>query len=56
MVYKSVLTEHMLHGYTNKKGEFEIFLVISLDLCIRIDCGPQISTQGGTKLSNIWNL
>lgn len=55
-MYKSVLTEHMLRGYINKKGEFEIFLVILLDLCIRIDCGPQISTQGGTKLSNIWNL
>lgn len=55
-MHKSVLTEHMLRCYTNKKGEFEIFLVISLDLCIRVDCGPQISRQGGTKPSNIWNL
>lgn len=49
---KSVLTEH---GYivTLTVKENEIFLMISFDLCIRVDCGSQISRKGLTKLSNI---
>lgn len=49
-MHKSQLTEDMLHNYTNKKGEPEIFLMLSLDLRIRVDYGPQINRQGMTKL------
>lgn len=45
-MHKSQLTEDMLHNYTNKKGEPEIFLMLSLDLHIRVDYGPQINRQG----------
>ena len=54
-MHKSILTEDMLHSYTNKKGEPEIFLMLSLDLRIRVDYGPQTNRQGMTKFSNIWN-
>lgn len=35
---------------SNSQGESEIFLIISFDLCIRVDCGPPIGRPGWQKL------